>query len=132
MTTTVAQIVRGALLLIGIQDIGESVRPEDAADGLIVFNDMVASWSAKNVHTGAGASALTDDSPLEERHTRGLKNLLAVELASPYGRAIPQRVADDARDGWALIQADYTKLEPLRVDAGLAVMPSLRQWNWWA
>jgi hypothetical protein len=127
MTTTVQEIVRGALILIGVQDIGEAVSAEDGADGLIAFNDMVASWDANGVHTGAAASALTSDSPLEERHTKGLKNLLAVELASAYGRAIPQKVAHDAQEGWQLIEADFKMIEKLSMDPGYLSMPSQRR-----
>lgn len=129
MTTTVQEIVRGALLLIGVIDAGGSLSPEDGADGLVVFNDMVAAWSAKGVHTGAGASELTSDSPLEEKYTKALKNLLAIELSTPYGRQLPQQVSDDAKEGWQLIEHDYKKLDNLRVDAGLQFMPTQR-WYW--
>lgn len=127
MTTTVQEIVRGALVLIGMLDVGGSIPPEDAADGLIAFNDMVASWEAAGVHTGAGASELTSDSPLEEKHTKGLKNLLAIELAGPYGRAVPDYVARDAQQGWQLIEADFKQLEHLAMDPAYLIMPSQRR-----
>lgn len=127
MTTTVQQIVRGALQLLGVLDVGEAIPPSDAADGLAVFNDMVASWASKGVHTAA-ASALNDDSPLEERHTKALKNMLAVELAASYGRDIPAKVLADAMEGWQLIAHDYKKLDPLRMDMGLQYMPSQRRY----
>lgn len=127
MTTTVQEIVRGALLLIGMIDAGESLSAEDGADGLITFNDMVASWEAKGVFTGASASTLTGDSPLEEKHTKALKNLLAVELAGPYGRAVPDFVGRDAQQGWQLIEADFKMIEKLSMDPALLVMPSQRR-----
>jgi hypothetical protein len=127
MTTTVQEIVRGSLILIGLLDVGDAIPPAEAADGLIVFNDMIASWDAHGVHTGASASELNSDSPLEERHTKGLKNLLAVELASSYGRAIPDKVAHDAQEGWQLIEADFKMLETLSMDAGYLRMPSQRR-----
>lgn len=130
MTTTVQEIVRGALILIGMLDVGESIPPAEAADGLIIFNDMIASWDAKGVHTGAGASALTSDSPLEEKHTKGLKNLLAIELAGPYGRAVPDYVSRDAMEGWHLIEADYKQLENLAMDPAYLHMPSQRRVLW--
>lgn len=127
MTTTVQEIVRGALILIGVLDVGEPIPPAEAMDGLTVFNDMVASWDAAGVHTGAGPTDLGSDSPLEERHTRGLKNLLAVELASQYGRTIPAKVAQDAQQGWQLIEADFKMIEKLSMDAGYLYMPSQRR-----
>lgn len=130
MTTTVQEIVRGALILIGMQDIGESLAAADGADGLTIFNDMVASWEAKGVFTGASASTLTSDSPLEEKHTKALKNLLAIELAGPYGRAVPDYVARDAQQGWQLIEADYKQLEKLSMDPALLYMPSQRRVRW--
>lgn len=127
MTTTVSDIIRGALILIGVQDIGEAIEAADAADGLIAFNDMVAAWEAAGVHTGSGVSALTDGSPLEEKHSKALKNLLAVELAGMYGRAVPPKVADDARQGWQMIEADFKMLETLSMDTAYLYMPSQRR-----
>lgn len=129
MTTTVQEIIRGALILVGVLDVGDSIPPELAADGLIFFNDMVASWDGKGVHAGAGPSEITSPSPLEEQHTKGLKNLLAVELAGTYGRAIPTKVSQDASDGWQAIKADFGVVEKLVADDGLQGMPSQR-WCW--
>ena len=127
MTTTVQEIVRGALTLIGVLDVGGAIPAEDAATGLTVFNDMVASWPAHGVHTGASTSTLTGESPLEERHTKGLKSLLAVELAAQYGRTIPSKVEHDAQEGWQLIEADFKMIESLAMDAAYLVMPSQRR-----
>lgn len=127
MTTTVQDIVRGALLLVGVLDAGESIEAAEAADGLTIFNDMIASWPAQSVHTGVGELALTDATPLEEYHTKGLKNLLAVELASQYGAAIPAKVAQDAQQAWQLIEADFKAIEHLTMDPALLIMPSQRR-----
>lgn len=127
MTTTVQEIIRGALQLVGVLDVGEAIPPADAADGLIVFNDMVASWDAKGVHTGAPEVTLSDQSPLEDLHTKALKNLLAIELAGQYGKAIPPKVEHDAQQGWQGIEADFKVIETLRVDDAMLVMPSQRR-----
>ena len=127
MTTTVESIVRGALILVGVLDVGGAIPPGEAADGLIVFNDMVQSWTSKGVHTGAPIVALTDPSPFEDMHTKGLKNLLAVELAGQYGRSIPDKVEDEARQAWQMIEADFKVIETLTMDPALLCMPSQRR-----
>jgi hypothetical protein len=127
MTTTVQDIIRGALSLIGVLDIGEAVPPDEAADGLAIFNDMVASWDSKGVHTGAPEVTLTDQSPLEDLHTKGLKNLLAVELAGPYGKSVPASVARDAMQGWQALEADFKVIETLQMDSAILLMPSQRR-----
>lgn len=126
MPTTVEQIVRGALLLINILDPGEAIPPAEADDGLKVFNDMIASWPAQGVHTGVGELALTDPTPLEEYHTKGLKNLLAIELATQHATEPSAQVQRDALAGWQAIEADFRVVETLRADGGLQYMPSQR------
>lgn len=127
MTTTVQDIIRGALMLIGVLDIGEAIPAAEASDGLSIFNDMVASWDSKGVHTGAPEVALTDQSPLEDLHTKGLKNLLAVELAGPYGKSVPASVARDAMQGWQALEADFKVIETLQMDSAILLMPSQRR-----
>lgn len=127
MTTTVQDIVRGALMLIGVLDVGQAIPALEANDGLTVFNDMVQSWTAKGVFTGVGAADLNDASPFEDMHTKGLKNLLAIELAGPYGRAIPDRVMQDAAQGWQMIEADFKVIDNLTMDTAYLYMPSQRR-----
>lgn len=127
MTTTVQDIVKGALQLLGLIDVREAIPAAEAADGLTVFNDMLASWDSKGVHTGAPEVALTDQSPLEDLHTKGLKNLLAVELAGHYGKAIPSKVEQDAMQAWQALEADFKVIETLRMDDSLLSMPSQRR-----
>lgn len=127
MTTTVEQIVRGALLLVGVIDVRNATPTAEAEDTLAVFNDMVASWPAHGVFTGAGALVLSDASPLEDQHTKALKNLLAVEIAPFFGKAIPDQVAYDAKQGWQLIEAEFKVIQKLTMDDTLQTMPSQRR-----
>jgi hypothetical protein len=128
MTTTVQDLVRGALLLINVLDPGEAIPADEAADGLTVFNDMIASWPAQGIHTGIGESALTDPTPFEEYHTKGLKNLLAIELATQHATEPSAQVRADAKMGMQLIEADFKGYQTLAADLALQGMPSQRRW----
>lgn len=44
-TTTARKEIEGALKLIGVLDPAETMSPEDAADGLIVINDILDGWN---------------------------------------------------------------------------------------
>lgn len=127
MTTTVQDIVRGALMLLGVLDVGEAIPAQEANDGLTILNDMIQSWASRGVHTGVGELVLTDESPFEDLHTKGVKNLLAVELAGPYGKSIPDKVASDAVMAWQMILADFKPIDLLIMDDGLRNMPSERR-----
>lgn len=127
MTTTVQDLVRGALLLINVLDPAEAIPAEEAADGLIVFNDMVASWTAQGIHTGVGECDLDDLTPFEEYHTKGLKNLLAIELATQHATEPSAQVKADAKMGMQLIEADFKGFQTLAADLALQSMPSQRR-----
>lgn len=126
--TTAAEIVVGALRAIAVIDVGEAASAEDMADGLTALNDMIASWAMKGIHTGAPILAVNDPFPFEDGHVAGVKAMLAEYIADDYGKALPPNVAKRAIRGWQAIYADYTAIEPLRIDCGLTVLPSQRRW----
>lgn len=126
---TALEVITAAMRRLGVLPSGQSPSAAEASDALEALNDMGASFDARNVYVGWSAVALTDDVILEDRHIEGLKYMLAKRLAPDYGMDVPAEVEKRATDGWQLICADYMAPENLRVDAGLAVMPSQRR-NW--
>jgi hypothetical protein len=130
MTTTVRDIVVGALKRLSQFDAASEPTAEDVADGLTAFNDMVLSWPADGLHTGVGEMILGQPLPFEDMHREGLKALLAVRLAPDYEMQVSAALADAANRGWTRLQADFLVVEPSRVDAGLLCMPSSRSYRY--
>lgn len=58
MSVTARDTIQGALKLLSILDPSETMAPEDAADGLIMLNDMVDLWALEelNLFTNVTAS----------------------------------------------------------------------------
>jgi hypothetical protein len=127
--TTASDIVSSALKMIGVVDANTTVDATDAEDGLTKLNDMIQSWAAKSVYTGAPVLALADEFPFEDHHVLGVKAMLAVQLAPDYQKEAPPLVQRNAREGWSAIFSDFFVDEKTPVDLGLQGMPSQR---WWA
>lgn len=126
--TTAADIVSSALKMIGVVDAGETPSATDADDGLTKLNDMIQSWAAKSVYTGAPVLALTDQFPFEDMHILGVKAMLAEKLAPDYNKTASADLRREARAGWDAIFADFYVPEKMQVDLGLQGMPSQRWW----
>lgn len=125
--TTARDIVKGALRHISVANAEEEPSAVDMADGVTSLNDMIASWSFKGIHTGAPILAENDPFPFEDGHVAGVKAMLAQYIASDYGMEVPANIVLRARSGWQAIQSDFGVKEPLRVDPGLSIMPSMRR-----
>ncbi len=123
---TARDIIKAALRRIGVLPAGAEPSDSEAVDALEALNDMGASFNAKNVYTGWSPLGLNDPIFLDERHTEGLKSMLARQLCPDYGIDVSRDIEARANAGWALICADYMAPETLRVDSGLRVMPSQR------
>lgn len=117
--STSAQVVRAALRRLNVVARGEEVSAEDAADGLDALYAMIASWANSGVR-------LQSDVPLPARHKQGIISLLAVHLASSYGKTPSTLLLSDAAEGWSGLQAEYIRAPRVRYDAALTSMPSQR------
>jgi hypothetical protein len=124
--TTVRSVVIRALR--ELNQIGADEDPDagEAAAALASLNAMALGWSADNIHTGWATVELSDDFPLEPRHEEGVAYLLAKRIAGARGQALTPEQREYAELGLNRLQADYKAVESLRVDAGLARMPSQR------
>lgn len=125
---TASDIVSSALKMISVVDANSTMDATDAADGLTKLNDMIQSWTARSVYTGAPVLALTDQFPFEDQHVLGVKAMLAVLLAPDYNREAPATVQRNAKEGWNAIFADFFVAEKMQVDGGLQGLPSQRWW----
>lgn len=127
MTTIVRDIIVGSLTKLGVVDATAEATAEDVDDGLTAFNDMVTSWPMQGLHHGVGDMELSQPLPFDDAHRKGLKALLAVELAPLWEIPVPDWLAREAREAWMALQSDFSVVQPLRADCGLLNMPSQRR-----
>lgn len=97
---TATQISERALKRLGLLQAGASASSADVADATEALNTMIASWAAEGL---SGAS----DVPLDSRFEQAVIAMLAVRLAEDYGAQPGPILLDDAKKGWAAIQAAF-------------------------
>ena len=85
--STVADYLKDALRLTGIIGENDPVSPEQGADGIRVFNDMIGALRGDGIELGiAPQSSTTATLLVPEEDRLGFKYLLAVYLCQNYGR----------------------------------------------
>ncbi len=126
MTTTINDIVTGALRNLNVIAAGEDPEAAVADEALTALNDMMLALPAKGVHSGWTELTLSADFPLEDRHIEGVKWMLAGKIAPRHGVILNPEQVRDMKSGWLALEADYKMLETLRCDDGLLNMPSQR------
>ncbi len=128
MTTTINDIVTGALRNLNVIAAGEDPEAAVADEALTALNDMMLALPAKGVHAGWTELTLSDDFPLEDRHIEGVKWMLAGTISTGHGVTLSSKQEAKVSAGWLTLEADYKMLETLRCDDGLLYMPSQRLW----
>lgn len=119
--TTVAVVMRDALMHLGVLDAEEAVEAVDLADGIRVLNRMMARWEANGLALGWTAVTSPDDvlpAPVEAEEAIGYN--LAMRLRASYNATLSLDVVQMANDGLAALRRDVRVSSPLRFDrAGL-------------
>lgn len=115
MTTTNADILRGALQLIHVLGATEALRAEHSTVALAVLNDMLTQWRDDGVDLGydAQVDANAEFPPNPSTHL-AVKSNLAVMLA-PYFEREPSRVLLATASGTyrtLLREAMVAKMQP--------------------
>jgi hypothetical protein len=116
---TTRDIVRGAYLRTGLIRANGQPPAADADIALIALNDMMFSWVNDGVDVEHTELALADTFPLEAKYHGGVKAMLAVRLAEENGDEIGPKLAQDAADGWAALQAAYVTAPEAGFDGGM-------------
>lgn len=129
MTTTARTIVEGALKHLDRFNAGETSANVDADFCLEILNDMMWSWAGRGVDVSHYEMALETPFPLDDKHIRGVKGLLALEICNAYGMEPPTVVQTIARQGWQVLYADYALPSEASFDTGLTHTPSRRYFS---
>ena len=124
---TMRDVCISALRRLFVVAADETPDASDIATALDTANGLIAQFSARDIHTGAGEQTLSDTFPLEEKHRFGFTAYLAVQMASDFGKVPTAKLEEQASEGKQLIAADYFAPEPLRADLALQLMPSQRR-----
>jgi hypothetical protein len=124
---TARDVVDGALKLLRRTGASGTASNEDAADCLTILNDLMASWASKGVDVNHYELELETPFSLDDKHVRGVKALLAVEVAAAFGVAeVPPYVARQAADGWVALCGDFFTVPEATFDTALVQAPSNR------
>lgn len=113
--STAGEIVRDALMHLGVMDAHEAVEAQDMSDGIRVMNMMLRRWEANGLALGWNDVSSPDDlmpSPPEADEAIGYS--LAVKLRARYGVAPSPDVFQFANDGYAVLLRDRFIASPIR------------------
>jgi hypothetical protein len=105
--TQVSDIVRDALLLLGVQDAAEAVSAQEMQDGIRELNKLLARWEADGVSLGwTSVSAPTDTLPAPFEAEGAIAANLALYLQPRYKVSLDGNIVQQANDGLAALRAD--------------------------
>jgi hypothetical protein len=105
--TQVSDVVRDALLLLGVQDATEAVSAQEMQDGIRELNKMLARWEADGVSLGwTSVSAPTDTLPAPFEAEGAIAANLALYLQPRYKVPLDANIVQQANDGLAALRAD--------------------------
>lgn len=123
---TIRDICTGAWRIATNQLTGD-MPAEEAELLLSMLNDMMLALPADGIFVGWVEAGLNDDFPLEPQHVEGVKYMLAARYADQQSMPLTPAKASLANIGEQRLASDYKNIEELRVDPGLAFMPSQRR-----
>jgi hypothetical protein len=100
MAITARKLITRAMVKINIVARGEAPTAAEAEDGLDALNELLHAWETDGIHIGHTDLTLDSDIDLPDSHIRGVRLLLALELASEHEKTV---------DPVTLAQADRAK-----------------------
>lgn len=123
---TTREVITGAVRNLRIIDALDDVPQEVSEIALTKLNDMMFAWATKGVDVNH--YTLTIDMPftLDDRHVRGVKAMLALEMASDLGKDVPEATLKAADEGWRALLDEYNMPDDVAVDEALTRIPTTR------
>jgi len=98
--------IADSLHLIGVLAETDSISAEQAADGLVTLNDLMAAWENLGINVGHVPSATPSDTMVYPANARlAIKAGLAMALCADYGRSPPPIVVAMASSAFSHLAA---------------------------
>lgn len=126
---TTREVITGALRNLKVLDALASAPAEDAALCLEKLNDMMFAWATKGVDVNHYELGLDSPFTLDDKHVRGAKALLAMEVAPDFGKDPSASVIQAADAGWRALLDEYNEPTEVGVDEALLLIPTTRFWS---
>ena len=106
---TALQIIKDAMLELGILQTQEEPSADEAQDGLRLLNQMLQYWQIKGITLNHTDATLTDTLPFPSDHILPITLGLAVYCAAQYGVALRGDTAAKADDAFDNLLSLYGK-----------------------
>jgi hypothetical protein len=107
MARTKGDTVRAALAKIGVTGYGYEIAPDELRDGLILLENLMASWDADGIKTGykfadtPETAQAESDTGLPDIAYKAVDSNLALDLADLYGKQVSQLLLNAASAGYS-------------------------------
>lgn len=114
---TVANVVRDALLHLGVVDARQPIKAVDMADGIRALNLMLRAWEVEGLSMGfAEVDSPSAELPFPAELEEMVGYNLAIRLQSRFRIALDDTIVGMAREGKALLSAQVTSQTFVRTD----------------
>ena len=117
--STYSEIMTDSLRLIGVLMETESLSAEQAADGIVVFNDMMALWESVGIDVGhAPTDTPTDTITYPAKARMAIKSNLAIALCPHFDRTPSPVLIAMAQSSYNAILRDaiHKNMKPSSLD----------------
>ena len=119
MAINARDLITRSLKKLNIVARGEVATAEEAADGLTTLNEMLHAWETDGIHIGHTDLTLDSEVELPDNHIRGVRLLLAMDLASEYEKVVDQVTIAQADRAKRQLVAEYMVVPDTRFDRTL-------------
>lgn len=117
--STVARVVRSALMQLGVLDAEEAPKAVHMVDAMEAMNQMMARWEANGLSLGWSAvTTPTQDMPVPFEAEEAVIYNLAVRLRPAYNATLHPDVMQLAEMSLSALRRDVKVASPLRFERG--------------
>lgn len=107
------------MLKVNLLARGEMPSAEEAADALDTLNELLHSWETDGIHIGHTDLTLVSELELPDSHIRGVRLLLAVDLASESEKIVDSVTISQADRAKRQLIAEYMVVPDAKFDPSL-------------
>lgn len=119
MNKTALQVIKAAMLELGILQTQEEPSADEAQDGLDVLNGMLHAWELDGIRLNHVDVVLTDNLPFPDSHYLPIVYNIAAEYAAQFGTDLRADTALKAENGYRNLQNFYHTPDEMSVDPAL-------------